>query len=557
MLPVANRNWQLEPDKLGGTLKFNANLLNIVREVRARRPAASRLGTEWDRTFRDGIGSEYNFIASVRGDGYSVNNLSNVSNPDLPSGYFPVNGQPPLEPVSSNFLAGRAFPQVGLTWDYPLVHRGDDHDLPDPADRRRPLSAPPAATATRIPNEDSLGYRVPRLRSVPARPLAGLRPARYRAARRLRDEARRLRQGWRQLPAADRAKLPRRAEPVPAARQRRRAAAVGCGRPVRAVAEFVSRPDLSLPARQEHAQQPLDRRSGSPSARAVSASAATSCSSRREQVSQTITIPGTGQTILYGKREQLSVGATAKLTRYWSLAGTETINLTNSTDIVNGIATPQSSSTSLYGDAFRDLSGRCMAFIASLTQSGIRNGDVKPGYSVMFSVVFKNLGEIGGNVALGQPGRLSAGIATRRQAAAAGCRVAPSLEAARLVRRWSCCGACVRCFGRLRRCGDRCRSPAPARQVAADAAGRRPAAPTAERPETRIAAVVNDEVISVFDLISRMRMVLLSSNLPDIAGNAASASARRCCAARRREAAAAGGQKAERRRHRRARSTPR
>ena len=34
-------------------------------------------------------------------------------------------------------------------------------------------------------------------------------------------------------------------------------------------------------------------------------------------------------------------------------------------------------------------------------------------------------------------------------------------------------------------------------------------------PEMRIAAVVNDEVISVFDLISRIRMVLLSSNLPD------------------------------------------
>jgi parvulin-like peptidyl-prolyl isomerase len=33
--------------------------------------------------------------------------------------------------------------------------------------------------------------------------------------------------------------------------------------------------------------------------------------------------------------------------------------------------------------------------------------------------------------------------------------------------------------------------------------------------EMRIAAVVNDEVISVFDLISRLRMVLLSSNIPD------------------------------------------
>lgn len=34
-------------------------------------------------------------------------------------------------------------------------------------------------------------------------------------------------------------------------------------------------------------------------------------------------------------------------------------------------------------------------------------------------------------------------------------------------------------------------------------------------PEMRIAAVVNDDVISVFDLLSRLRMVLLSSNIPD------------------------------------------
>jgi peptidyl-prolyl cis-trans isomerase SurA len=38
---------------------------------------------------------------------------------------------------------------------------------------------------------------------------------------------------------------------------------------------------------------------------------------------------------------------------------------------------------------------------------------------------------------------------------------------------------------------------------------------TAPVPEMRIAAVVNDDVISVFDLISRLRMVLLSSNIPD------------------------------------------
>lgn len=42
-----------------------------------------------------------------------------------------------------------------------------------------------------------------------------------------------------------------------------------------------------------------------------------------------------------------------------------------------------------------------------------------------------------------------------------------------------------------------------------------PGAPPGPEMQTQIAAVVNDQVISVYDLISRIRIVLLSSNLPD------------------------------------------
>jgi hypothetical protein len=87
-----------------------------------------------------------------------------------------------------------------------------------------------------------------------------------------------------------------------------------------------------------------------------------------------------------------------KLTRYWSLAGSETINLTNSTNLVNGLAQPQSNSTSLYATLAAIYQDECMAFIGSVAQSGIRTGDVTPGITVMFSVVFKNLGEVGGTL---------------------------------------------------------------------------------------------------------------------------------------------------------------
>jgi len=39
--------------------------------------------------------------------------------------------------------------------------------------------------------------------------------------------------------------------------------------------------------------------------------------------------------------------------------------------------------------------------------------------------------------------------------------------------------------------------------------------PTGHAPEMRIAAVVNDDVVSVLDVVSRMQMVMLSSNIPD------------------------------------------
>src|SRR5439155_4631492 len=105
-----------------------------------------------------------------------------------------------------------------------------------------------------------------------------------------------------------------------------------------------------------------------------------------------------GQTVLFGKREQVSVSVNTRLTRYWSLAGSETVNLTNSANLINGVATPQSSSKSLYSTLAAIYQDECMAFIGSVTQSGIRTGDVTPGVSVMFSLVFKNLGEIGGTV---------------------------------------------------------------------------------------------------------------------------------------------------------------
>src|SRR4029078_204937 len=67
-----------------------------------------------------------------------------------------------------------------------------------------------------------------------------------------------------------------------------------------------------------------------------------------QQQNEVVTNPVTGQSILYGKREQLTLNLQTRVTRYWSLAGSETINLTNSTNLVNGVVQPQSSNASIY-----------------------------------------------------------------------------------------------------------------------------------------------------------------------------------------------------------------
>ena len=115
--------------------------------------------------------------------------------------------------------------------------------------------------------------------------------------------------------------------------------------------------------------------------------------------SQFVTNSSTGQNVLYGTREQLSFNVTAKMTRYWSLQAAQTINLTHSTTLVNGVPTSPASSASLYASVSAIYQDECMAFVGSVSQSGIRSGDVTPGVAVLLSIVFKNLGEIGGTIA--------------------------------------------------------------------------------------------------------------------------------------------------------------
>ena len=401
VLPVINRDWVFHPDSIGGTLTVNNNLLDIVREVGTDTRRLS-LGTTWNKTFYDGIGGEYKFQASVRGDGYSVNSLSNLSNPDLPSVYFSQNGQPPLVHAPSDFVAGRIFPQIGLTWDYPLVHRGSNFTfLVQPTTAI--FAGPNSGNRFIIPNEDSLGYEFRDSDLFRADRLQGYD---------ILDTGQRVDYGLNLGAYANNGGSYRmligqsyRAETNPFMPP-------GSGATDR-LSDVVGRVSLQPSSYLDLIYRfRLDKDTLSNRLQEVQANAGTGIVRfgasylliPAELPSQVIAVPGSGQTILYGKREQLTVSASVKLSRYWSIIGSETLNLTNSSNIVNGVSTPQASSESLQASLSALYQDECMGFIVTATQSGIRNGDVTPGYSVLFSVLFKNIGEIGGNVLNVSPG---------------------------------------------------------------------------------------------------------------------------------------------------------
>jgi LPS-assembly protein len=396
VLPVVNRNWQSPPDALGGRWNVNANILDIVREVGTQTRRLS-LGSEWDLSFRDPLGGQYNFSAGIRGDGYSIADLSNKSNPELPSAFFPVNGQPALVPTAANFTTGRTFPQLGLVWSYPLVHRGAEiTELIEPIVGG--FAAPSSGNRRNIPDEDSLSFSLYDTDLFRRDRLAGYD---------VLDTGQRVDYGTK-FGIYDKTGGSYRLLIGQSYRaQRNPFLPVGSGAENRlsdVVGRLVLSPNsyLDLIYRFRFRATPLADRNQQVTVSAGPQSlrvAANFVYLPAQVQGEAVTNPVTGQNVLYGKREQLSFDVTAKLTRYWSVRAAETVSLINSTTLVNNVQTPQASSASLYGSLSAIYQDECMAFIGAVTQSGIRSGDVVPGYSVLFSLVFKNLGEIGGTVA--------------------------------------------------------------------------------------------------------------------------------------------------------------
>ena len=119
-------------DRLGGRLGVEGNVRSLVRSVGTDSVRMS-LDTGWQLPYTSPRGQRLNLFARLQTDGYWI---------DRPG-------------ERSADITGRAFPQAGLDWRFPLVrHRDGFSQIVEPI--MGFVVAPRGGNSDRIPNEDSL-----------------------------------------------------------------------------------------------------------------------------------------------------------------------------------------------------------------------------------------------------------------------------------------------------------------------------------------------------------------------------------------------------------------
>jgi LPS-assembly protein len=369
--PIADYQWTSLPDPLGGRFSVEGNALNLAR-IQGIDMRRLSLGSEWQLPFKDSIGEQYLMSLSLRGDGYHSNNL--------PVGIG--NG-------SQTALAGRAFPQFAFTWRYPWVRHGDGaSQIIEPI--AMVAAAPRSENPSTIPNEDSQGFEFDET--------SLFRRNRFPGFDRV-DGGERVDYGVRAGYYSDKGGSTRilvgqsyasAVNPnfLPGSGLDHRSSDV-VGRVTLSPNPYL---DLVYRFRLDHADLAL---------RSQEVSASLGPSNLRLGLTylQIAAIPNLPQV---PKQTQISASLSAQLTRYWSLQLLETRDLGNTILPTTAAGkpltalTPTATLNSGVALTYRD---ECVAFITSLTQSGITNGDIKPGTSLVFTIVFKNLGDIGSTLA--------------------------------------------------------------------------------------------------------------------------------------------------------------
>jgi LPS-assembly protein len=368
--PVADYNWVSQPDPIGGRLSVEGNLLNLSR-ITGTDTRRMSLGSEWRLPFKDPIGQQYLASLSLRGDGYQSDKL--------PIGVGNGGG---------SALAGRAFPQFAFTWRYPWVRHGDGaSQVIEPI--AMVAAAPTGDNPTTIPNEDSQGFEFDETSLFLRNRFPGFDRV---------DVGQRVDYGVRAGYYGDKGGSTRILVGQSYAQTVNPNFLPGSGLEHR-LSDVVGRvtltpnPYLDLVYRFR-----LDRADLALRRQEVTASMGPNNLRLGLSYLQIAAIPN----IQLPSQRQISATLSAQLTRYWSLQLLQTRNLGTVATPVTAAGTPITTLTStdtLNSGVALTYRDECVAFITSLTQSGITNGDVRPGTSLVFTIVFKNLGDIGSTLA--------------------------------------------------------------------------------------------------------------------------------------------------------------
>jgi LPS-assembly protein len=367
-LPTARYDWTSEPNAIGGRWHLAASALNLVHRTG---PEVRRASTEadWRLPFNGVLGDRFTFTTSLRTDAYSADHVALTPNFLTVTNNFGQTIQLPNNVGTTSTVAGRAFPQVSLKWRYPWVRIAPTSSaLVEPI--VAVIAGPKGENPARIPNEDSQGFEFDEMSLFVPNRLPGYdrvdsgQRVDYGVHGELRSESY---GAWETL-VGQSYRTERNSIFQPGSGLDERLSDV-VGRVVLTPTPFLDvayrfRLDKNdLAAR----RQEIGMKAGPDSLR-VGAS-----------FISIAPIPGP---LTVSSGDQIGLSLSAQLTRYWSLAATDTRSIGHGGSTINsGVAV-----------SYRD---DCFAVVTSVTQSGIRIGDVRPGVSVLVTLIFKNLGEVG------------------------------------------------------------------------------------------------------------------------------------------------------------------
>ena len=375
VLPVMSYAWKGEPDALGGRFSLNGSAVDLVAHTG---PEIRRVsgGTGWELPFNGLIGDRFLFSTTLRTDGYYSDHVALT--PNFTTVTSSTNASESVELPSnmgtSTEWAGRVFPQASLKWRYPWVHTSaDGNALIEPIVAA--VVGPRGENPARIPNEDSQGFEFDETSLFVPNRLPGYdrvdsgQRVDYGVHTELHSQAY---GNWQTL-IGQSYRFQRNNFFLPGSGLDGRLSDI--------VGDVILTPspalDLIYRFRVDKSDLAMRRQEAAISAGPQSLRATVSF----------ISISSTEAAGLTGipAGNQVSAMITAQLTRYWSFAVTDTRSFGSGGATINsGVAL-----------TYRD---DCLAVVGTLTQSGISVGDVRPGVSMLLTLVFKNLGEVGERV---------------------------------------------------------------------------------------------------------------------------------------------------------------